>query len=183
MSSSGCPVAAWVALGSNLGDSARALMAASKRLASLSLQPLRCSSIWETAPVACPPGSPSFLNAVVELVPAADWSAEDLLDELQALERAFGRRPKQVLNEPRPLDLDLIAFGAHQCRSARLILPHPRAVRRRFVLAPLAEIAPGLVLPGQTKSIRQLLAELRTDDVVRRLGPLGDGPGPGSSIS
>jgi 2-amino-4-hydroxy-6-hydroxymethyldihydropteridine diphosphokinase len=87
-----------------------------------------------------------------------------LLRKLQALEREFGRKPKQVLNEPRPLDLDLIAFG-HELRGTNeLILPHPRAHQRRFVLAPLAEIAPQLVLPGQTETVTELLAGLKGDE-------------------
>jgi 2-amino-4-hydroxy-6-hydroxymethyldihydropteridine diphosphokinase len=82
------------------------------------------------------------------------------LAKLQALEKEFGREPKKVLNEARPLDLDLIAFGNHTCVTPRLTLPHPRATQRRFVLEPLAEIAPDLVLPGQTRTVKELLAEL-----------------------
>jgi 2-amino-4-hydroxy-6-hydroxymethyldihydropteridine diphosphokinase len=82
---------------------------------------------------------------------------------LQELEREFGRRPKQVLNEPRPLDLDLIAFGAETRQAAALVLPHPRAHLRRFVLQPLAEIAPDLVLPGQGKPVLDLLLALPPD--------------------
>ena len=90
--------------------------------------------------------------------------------KLQAIERSFGRRARQVLNEPRPLDLDLIAFGDETRATPALTLPHPRAHLRKFVLAPLAEIAPRAVLPGQTRSLRQLLARLRTGEIVTRLG-------------
>ena len=160
---------ALVALGSNLGDSPRILEAAIQRLASFSAEPPRRSSLWRTTPVGCPPGSPDFLNAVVLFVPLAEETPETLLDKLQALEREFGRRPKRVQNEPRPLDLDLVAFGAKRLVTPRLVLPHPRAWQRRFVLAPLAEIAPDFLLPGQTKTIRQLLADLESDEVVTRL--------------
>jgi 2-amino-4-hydroxy-6-hydroxymethyldihydropteridine diphosphokinase len=68
--------------------------------------------------------------------------------------------PKKILNEPRPLDLDLIVFGNLTRNTPNLILPHPRACVRRFVLAPLNEIAPDLILPGQTKAVSQLLAQL-----------------------
>jgi 2-amino-4-hydroxy-6-hydroxymethyldihydropteridine diphosphokinase len=85
------------------------------------------------------------------------------------MEKAFGRKPKQVLNEPRPLDLDLIAFGAERRNTPELTLPHPRAHRRRFVLAPLAEIVPDLVLPGQTSTVRELLAGLPAGQTLRRL--------------
>jgi 2-amino-4-hydroxy-6-hydroxymethyldihydropteridine diphosphokinase len=73
------------------------------------------------------------------------------------------------MNEPRPLDLDLIAFGTETRNSTELILPHPRAHLRRFVLQPLGEIAPDLILPGQSQTISQLLAELPETETVTRL--------------
>ncbi|MBI3191613.1 MAG: 2-amino-4-hydroxy-6-hydroxymethyldihydropteridine diphosphokinase, partial [Pedosphaera parvula] len=94
---------------------------------------------------------------------------ESLLAKLHALEKEFGRRPKKALNEPRPLDLDLITFGQRRCSAPELTLPHPRAHLRWFVLQPLAEIAPDLVLPGQTKTVRLLLDELESNEVVTRL--------------
>jgi 2-amino-4-hydroxy-6-hydroxymethyldihydropteridine diphosphokinase len=92
---------------------------------------------------------------------------ETLLDKLQTLEREFGRRPKQVHNEPRPLDLDLIAFGCETRCTDRLRLPHPRAHLRRFVLGPLVEIVPDLVLPGQTVTVAGLLGRLGSDATER----------------
>lgn len=158
-----------VALGSNLGDSAQIIRLTFERLRASTGVSIRCSSLWQSAPVNCPPGSPMFINAAVALQPVAGETPESLLAKLQALEREFGRRPKTVLNEPRPLDLDLIAFGEEVRTTPQLILPHPRAHLRRFVLEPLNEIAPDRVLPGQAKPIRQLLAELVSDEVVRRL--------------
>jgi 2-amino-4-hydroxy-6-hydroxymethyldihydropteridine diphosphokinase len=73
------------------------------------------------------------------------------------------------MNEARPLDLDLITFGGETRSSPDLTLPHPRAHLRRFVMEPLAEIAPELVLPGQKKTVRELLANLRTDEVLEKL--------------
>ena len=73
------------------------------------------------------------------------------------------------MNEARPLDLDLIAFGNEIRNSLELILPHPRAHLRRFVLQPLNEIAPDLILPGQTKTVSQLLAELPPDETMARM--------------
>ena len=102
---------AFVALGSNLGDSAQVLRAAMARLQALSDEPGLNSSLWPTDPVDCPPGSPRFLNAVAGLVPRTAETPESLLEKLQALEQEFGRQPKKIPNEPRPLDLDLIAFG------------------------------------------------------------------------
>ena len=154
------PTIAIVALGSNLGNSQAILRVAMARLESFSDQPLLKSSLWQTLPVDCPPGSPKFVNAVAALVPQTEETPESLLAKLQALEKEFGRRPKTVLNEPRPLDLDLIAFGGEVRSSPRLTLPHPRAFQRRFVLQPLGEIAPDLRLPGQTQTVAQLLAGL-----------------------
>jgi 2-amino-4-hydroxy-6-hydroxymethyldihydropteridine diphosphokinase len=151
-------IEAFVALGSNLGDSARILQAAFDRLQTLSVAPLRRSSLWRSAPVDCPPGSPDFLNAAAALVPLPGETPESLLAKLKALEVEFGRKPKLVLNEPRRLDLDLIAFGAEVRASPALTLPHPRSHLRAFVLKPLAEIAPDLILPGQIATVQHLAA-------------------------
>ena len=167
------PHSVFVALGSNLGDSISVLVEAMERLEEFSAGPVRRSSFWGTSPVDCPPGSPPFVNAVVALTPVAGETPETLLGKLQALEREFGRRPKKVLNEPRPLDLDIIAWGNETRSTPSLTLPHPRAARRQFVLRPLAEIAPDLVLPGGVNSVAALLAELRTDEVIRRLPVTG----------
>jgi 2-amino-4-hydroxy-6-hydroxymethyldihydropteridine diphosphokinase len=164
------PETVFIALGSNLGDSVRILRDAMARLQEFSGQPLVQSSLWQSAPVDCPPGSPMFVNAAVGLVPRPGETPESLEVKLQALEQGFGRTPKKVLNEPRPLDLDLIAFGNEIRATDDLTLPHPRAHLRRFVLEPLAEIAPDLVLPGQTRVVSQLLRELTSGDDVRKLG-------------
>lgn len=163
------PPLALVAIGSNLGDAAGNVLAAMDRLDALAAKPARRSSLWRSEPVDCPPGSPPFINAAVAFVPAAGATPESLLDELQRLEHQFGRRAKQVLNEPRPLDLDLIAFGAEVRSTHRLILPHPRAHLRRFVLAPLREVAPGFILPGRRRTLRELLAALPPDRSARRV--------------
>jgi 2-amino-4-hydroxy-6-hydroxymethyldihydropteridine diphosphokinase len=158
-----------VALGSNLGDSRRIILEAMARLQNFSDQPILKSSLWQTSPVNCPHGSPAFVNAVVGLVPLADEKPETLLKKLRELEKEFGRAPKMVLNEPRSLDLDLIAFDAETRSTAELMLPHPRAHERRFVLQPLNEIAPELILPGQRQTVSQLLAELPTGETVTLL--------------
>ena len=160
---------AFIALGSNLGDSKQCVLRAMDRLQELSDFPLARSSLWQSTPVDCPPGSPLFINAVVGLLPGAEATPEHLLDQLQSLERESGRRPKTVLNEPRPLDLDLISFRQEMRDSERLTLPHPRAHLRRFVLQPLSEIAADLVLPGQGLAVRQLLATLDSSERVLRL--------------
>jgi 2-amino-4-hydroxy-6-hydroxymethyldihydropteridine diphosphokinase len=158
-----------VALGSNLGDSRRIILEAMTQLQNFSDWPILKSSLWQTLPVDCPPGSPMFMNAVVGLRPRKDETPDSLLEKLQSLEREFGRQTKKVPNEPRPLDLDLIAFGAEIRNTPELVLPHPRAHLRRFVLQPLSEIAPDLVLLGQGRTVAQLLAELPYREIVKRL--------------
>src|SRR2546423_4221869 len=153
-----------IALGSNLGDSRQNVLGALGRSQALQDEPILRSSLWETTPVDCPAGSPRFINAVVGLRSRDVETPESLLMKLKSLEVQFGRKPKDVLNEPRPLDLDLIAFGDEMRASKELMLPHPRAANRRFVLAPLNEIAPGLILPGQSKTVGQLLMELSSDE-------------------
>ncbi len=160
---------AFIALGSNLGDPKQNVVQAMDRLQELSDFPLLRSSLWQSTPVDCPPGSPLFINAVVGLLPRVSATPESLLDQLQGLELEFGRRPKTVRNEPRPLDLDLIAFRQELRDSEHLTLPHPRARQRRFVLQPLSEIAADLILPGQSLSVRQLLETLDSSERVLRL--------------
>jgi len=160
---------AFIALGSNLGDSKQNVVRAMDRLEELSDFPLVRSSLWQSTPVDCPPGSPLFINAVVGLMPGAKATPENLLDQLQLLEQECGRRPKTVLNEPRPLDLDLIAFRQEVRATERLTLPHARAHLRRFVLQPLSEIAADLVLPGQALSVRQLLGTLDSSERLQRV--------------
>lgn len=159
----------FVALGSNLGDSRQIILDAMARLQNLSDQPVLKSSLWQTSPVNCPPGSPAFVNAVVGLVPRKGETPESLLKKLSELEKKVGRSARKVLNEPRLLDLDLIAFGHATRNTQHLTLPHPRAHLRRFVLQPLNEIAPDLILPGQSKTVAQLLAELPAGETVTRL--------------
>lgn len=163
-----------VALGSNLGDSIATLKAAMDRLAAWSVTPLRRSSLWRSTPVDCPPGSPLFVNAAVALEPTAGETPESMLARLQALEKEFGRQRRGILHEARPLDLDMIAFGRETRSTPELTLPHPRAHLRRFVLEPLNELAPRVVLPGQTATIQELLAALRTDEEVQRLAAGAD---------
>lgn len=158
---------AFVALGSNVGDSRAIILRAMDELEKLSSSALKRSSLWETEPVDCPPGSAPFINAMVGLEPLTGETPETLLKKLKALEVEFGRKPKNVLNEPRPLDLDLIAFGNEVRSGSALTLPHPRAHERRFVLAPWNEIAPDYVIPGRAVSIRQLLHQLGAAQYAR----------------
>jgi 2-amino-4-hydroxy-6-hydroxymethyldihydropteridine diphosphokinase len=160
---------AFIALGSNLGDSRKNILNAMARLQCFSDEPILKSSLWQTSPVDCPPDSPKFVNAVAGIIPRKDETPESLLKKLRELETEFGRKPKMVLNEPRQLDLDLIAFRNVTRSSPELTLPHPRAHLRRFVLQPLCEIAPELILPGQGKTVAQLLTDLPEDKTIKQL--------------
>ncbi len=158
-----------VALGSNLGDSLNIVTQAMDSLQAFSDYPMLRSSRWRSAPIDCPAGSALFVNAVVAFLPRNQETPETLLTRLQELEKYFGRRPKTVLNEPRLLDLDLIAWGQTVCATARLTLPHPRAHQRAFVLAPLSEIAPDFILPGQLATVRKLMDSVKITQDARRV--------------
>jgi 2-amino-4-hydroxy-6-hydroxymethyldihydropteridine diphosphokinase len=129
-------------------------------LQSLYPAPLLRSSLLQTDPVDCPPGSTPFINAVAGLRPNGGETPLSLFHRLRKMEIQFGRQPKKIHNEPRLLDLDLIAFGDQIVNLPELTVPHPRAHLRRFVLQPLNEIAPEFILPGQTKSVRELLLNI-----------------------
>lgn len=159
---------AYVALGSNLGSPRETVLRAMDRLQELSDAPIVRSSLYQTDPVDCPPGSPKFVNAMIGLVPRTRETPETLLKKLQTLEREFGRQPKRMYNEARPLDLDLIAFGNETRNTTDLVLPHPRAHTRRFVLEPLAEIAPDFILPEQTQTVSNLLRVLLSGSTEKR---------------
>jgi 2-amino-4-hydroxy-6-hydroxymethyldihydropteridine diphosphokinase len=153
------PTPVGIALGSNLGDRAAELETGFSFLQSLSVDgEIRRSTIIETAPIDCPPDSAPYLNAVAEIqVDSPKWPPEKLLASLQAFEQHRGRAPEHARNSPRPLDLDILYYGDRIVRTASLVIPHPRLAERRFVLEPLAQLRPDLVLPGQTQSVRELL--------------------------
>ena len=158
-----------IGLGSNLGASSDVLLSASRALRRFAQADFRQSSLWLTSPIDCPPGSPDFVNSVVAFVPARPFSPERLLTELKDMELAAGRKPNSRRNAPRALDLDLLLHGQQRRRSYRLILPHPRASLRRFVLAPAAEVAPELRWPGTNATIAQLLTRLDNSEQAERI--------------
>ncbi len=125
----------------------------------------RLSSIYETEPVDVLE-QPMFLNMVAELT-VTNFSPEQTLARLLRVEYALGRR-REILRGPRTIDLDLLLYDAQQRDTEFLMLPHPRLHLRRFVLAPLAELAPGLLHPTLGKSVNQLLEELCDDSEVKR---------------
>ena len=155
---------AGIALGSNLGDRAANLRAAMDSLKTIATsgEAFLCAKIYQTEPRFCPPGSPEFLNTVVEI--AFDGSAADLLEQTQAMEIRLGRIRGTERNAPRVIDIDLLYFGNETIDHPKLTHPHPRIGERRFVLQPLADIRPEMILPGETRSIAQMLEQLGPDE-------------------
>jgi 2-amino-4-hydroxy-6-hydroxymethyldihydropteridine diphosphokinase len=146
-----------VALGSNLGDRSSHLDYAVARLKTL-LGGVRVSRYIETDPVGVAEPQPRYLNAAA--VGKTALSARALLDGLLAIERDRGRERPHA-NAPRTLDLDLILLGDLVIDEPGLVVPHPRFRERRFVLEPLAEIAPALVDPVSGRTVVDLLVMLR----------------------
>ena len=153
-----------IALGSNLGDRLANLEAARAALRETATPgaPFLQAATYQTEPLLCPPGSPFFHNTVVEI--AFEGDAFALLERTQAIEKKLGRVGVHERNAPRVIDVDLLYFGDDVVDTEELVLPHPRIAERRFVLQPLADIRPELVLPGRTQTIGQLLASLESEE-------------------
>ena len=149
-----------IALGSNLGDRAenmrRGIELLMTRVPGIHLN--ASAPVYETEPVDCSPGTQAFLNTVIEV--AADCLPHELHAHLKAIEQALGRPEQRERNSPRTLDLDLLYADDFISDDPALILPHPRMHLRRFVLEPLADIRPELILPGQPVAVKTLLLQL-----------------------
>jgi 2-amino-4-hydroxy-6-hydroxymethyldihydropteridine diphosphokinase len=159
------PEIVFLSLGSNVGDREKNLRTAIAALPKLGVEIKKVSSIYETEPVDLLE-QPWFLNCVVEgetTVPPAT-----LLRELRELEQRMGSK-KLVPRGPRLIDLDILVYGERTIDSPELQVPHPRMHLRRFVLAPLAEIAPDLKHPSWSGAAAQLLKGLSDDSVVKKL--------------
>ncbi|MFN2531901.1 MAG: 2-amino-4-hydroxy-6-hydroxymethyldihydropteridine diphosphokinase [Pyrinomonadaceae bacterium] len=148
---------AYVSCGSNLGDRAGNLLLGIRGMIEASLRVNRISRVFETEPVDNTL-QPAFLNLVVELKDTRLPSPESLLARLMRVEYALGRT-RDILKGPRTIDLDLLVYDKHESETEYLTLPHPRLHLRRFVLVPLNELAPGLVVAGLQKSVGELLAQ------------------------
>ena len=159
---------AYVAVGSNLGDRWARLALAARALREAPGQAvLRASRVWDTAPLG--PPQPRYLNAVLEL--ETTRTPRSLLDLLREVERVAGRT-RDLRWGPRTLDLDLLLLGDLVVRAPGLTIPHPELARRRFVLAPLAELRPDLPVPGTDSTVARLLAEAPELDIA----PVGGYP-------
>jgi 2-amino-4-hydroxy-6-hydroxymethyldihydropteridine diphosphokinase len=159
----------YLGLGSNLGEREKMLAEAVRALDSPRLRILRLSPAYETEPVG-PAGQRWFLNLVAEA--ETDLFPLQLLHRTSTVEAQLKRR-RLAPNGPRTIDIDILLFGNFVIDADSLVIPHPRFRERRFVLAPLADLAPHLRDPVTGKSIRELLAELK-GQIVRRLeSPIG----------
>ena len=161
----------YIALGSNVGDRAAMLARAIEEMKSAGLRVLRRSSLYETEPVGGPPQG-WFLNAVVEA--ETELTPQRVLSALQEIERAMGRQ-RSIACGPRTLDLDILFDGESVLRGGALEVPHPRLAQRRFVLEPLAELAPHLVHPVLHKTVAELLAGTSDGAQVRLWNPGSEG--------
>lgn len=154
----------FIALGANIGERAEQLSDAIDEMGKMGVTVTKQSSVYETAPVGYT-DQPSFYNMVVEV--DTHQSVTDLLNTLQRIERQLGRE-RLFKNGPRTIDLDILYYNGEDIQSEHLTVPHPRMQERAFVLAPLAEIAPELIIRGRT--VASWLADLPMadrQDVVR----------------
>ena len=158
-----------VALGSNLGNRLRNLQDARAMLRTLAAahSDFMQAPVYQAEPVDCPPGSPDFYNTVVEFGCLLD--PHELLERTRGIEFHLGRRVAAERNAPRVIDLDILYVGDVELENDILLLPHPKLTERRFVLQPLADIRPDLVLPGDAATIREHLRHLDRDEPLVRL--------------
>jgi 2-amino-4-hydroxy-6-hydroxymethyldihydropteridine diphosphokinase len=155
---------AWVGIGANLGDARANVLDAVERLGGVpGIRLLRASSLYRTAPIDS--SGDDYVNAVAEVDTAIP--AHELLAQLHGIEQAHGRE-RPYRNAPRTLDLDLLLYGDQVIADApTLIVPHPRMHERAFVLAPLAELAPDLLIPGRGR-VAAVLAGV-ADQAIERM--------------
>jgi 2-amino-4-hydroxy-6-hydroxymethyldihydropteridine diphosphokinase len=143
---------AWIGLGANLGDAAATLRQALQEIDhSPGIHSVSCSPFYQSDPVDA--SGPVFVNAVAQI--QTSLSPMELLDLLQKIELAHGRK-RPYRNAPRTLDLDILLFGDQKIETARLTIPHPRMHERAFVLRPLLDLNPVMMLPQG--SVKELLA-------------------------
>jgi 2-amino-4-hydroxy-6-hydroxymethyldihydropteridine diphosphokinase len=157
----------YLGLGSNEGDRRARLEAAVRALPGRGIIVTASSSVYETEPVGEVLDQREFLNAVVRV--RTGLAPEELLDACKDVERALGRAAGGIRHGPRPIDVDLLLLGGIELSTERLTLPHPEVLGRRFVLVPLLELDPDLVLPDGRR-VAGALAALGEGQQVRRAG-------------
>ncbi|MBN1553714.1 MAG: 2-amino-4-hydroxy-6-hydroxymethyldihydropteridine diphosphokinase [Phycisphaerae bacterium] len=154
-------ITAYIGLGANVGETADTLRRALEMLSTRDgIQVWRISQFIKTQPVGGPEDQPPYLNAAAEI--HTTLSPEELLAVLHEVESALGRdRSRELRWGPRTCDLDILLYGPEIIDQTNLTIPHPRMHERRFVLEPLAQIAPNAKHPTREKTITELLSELR----------------------
>ena len=157
----------YLSLGSNIGDREKNLRTATAALADAKVRVTRISSFYETEPVDLRE-QPWFLNCAVQ--GETELPPLDLLRALRGIESRMGSK-KLVPKGPRLIDLDILLYGDETVDTPELQVPHPRMLMRKFVLVPVAEIAPNLKHPSWKKTASRLLADLHDSSVVRRFAP------------
>lgn len=153
----------YLSLGSNIGDRALNIAHAIEALPPRGIRVVRQSSLYETEPVELR-AQEWFLNCVAEV--ETDLTPQELMEALLEIERSMGRM-RLAPKGPRIIDLDILFFGSAIVRETGLEIPHPRMAERRFVLVPLAAIAPNAMHPVREKTIAELLAETPDESEVR----------------
>jgi len=161
----------FIGLGANLGEPAAQIQSALALLEQNSVRVERASSLYRTEPVGAAPPEPWFINGVVQA--ASHHDPLELLRVCQGVELALGRErpPGHARHGPRTIDLDLLMMEEMLVESRELTLPHPELARRRFVLLPLAEIAPDRRHPRLGLTVRELLERCPDRSVVERILP------------
>lgn len=155
-------VTVYLALGSNLEDRPANLLLARSELAKV-ISIVKTSSVYETPPWGYT-SQPSFLNQVIAA--KTRFAPSELLSIVKGIEKKMGRM-ETFRNGPRLIDIDILLYGSQLINTAELILPHPRLLERGFVLVPLAEIAPRLVIPGTDVSVKDQLKKIDQKGILK----------------
>lgn len=159
-----------ISLGSNISNRLANLQDAKRRMAALPQAKIVAQSpVYETEPVGVKPEYQhlDFLNSI--LIVETPCSVHECFDDLRGIEDAVGRHRGIDRYEPRSIDLDIIYAGDVHIESGGLVIPHPHWARRRFVVQPLADVRPDLILPGQSRTVGQILADLPQEEEVTLL--------------
>jgi len=155
---------AFIALGSNIGNRYDYLTEAIKELEShLEIKLVNISSIYETDPLGYE-DQDLFLNMVIEVM--TSLRADELLDICLKLELTLGRK-REIVWGPRTIDLDILLYNQENIETEKLIIPHPRMLERNFVMIPLSEIKPDIIIPNTDKPLEALIKELPNKEGVR----------------